>query len=68
MSSAAESQSLVQKYMQKYMVVYPGQAIREFERGEDAVEYLRDHPGYAKLYAPNGYLLMTKGAPPLERE
>jgi hypothetical protein len=54
--------------MQKYMVVYPGQAIREFERGEDAVEYLRDHPGYAKLYAPNGYLLMTKGAPPLERE
>lgn len=53
-----------QEELKKYTVIQPGKAIREFEKGEDAVKHLVEHQGYARLYAPDGNLLMTKGIPP----
>ena len=47
-----------------YTVVYPGKAPREFAQGSDAIKYLTEHPGYAKLFGPDGSLLMTKGLLP----
>jgi prophage tail gpP-like protein len=52
--------------MQKYMVVQPGKGVREFDRAEDAVKHLVEHVGFAKLYAPDGNLIMTKGTPPTD--
>jgi hypothetical protein len=49
--------------LQKYTVIQPGKAAREFDKGEDAVKHLVEHPGYAQLFAPDGNLLMTKGDP-----
>lgn len=50
----------------KYLVVQDGKATREFDTGKDAVEHMVDNPGYAKLYSPDGNLLMTKGFPPAD--
>lgn len=55
-----------QNIMQKYMVVQPGKGVREFDRAEDAVKHLVEHVGFAKLYAPDGNLIMTKGTPPTD--
>ncbi len=50
----------------KYTVIQNGKAAREFETGKDAVEHMVENPGYAKLFAPDGNLLMTKGFPPAD--
>ena len=55
-----------QPHVKKYMVMQPGKAMREFERSEEAVRHLIEHHGFAKLYAPDGNLLMTKGFPPAD--
>jgi hypothetical protein len=52
--------------LHRYTVVQPGKAVRQFDTGEAAIKYLVDHPGHAKLYAPDGNLLMTKGMPPAD--
>ena len=49
--------------LQRYTVVQPGKAVRQFDTGEAAIRWLVNHPGHAKLYAPDGNLLMTKGIP-----
>jgi hypothetical protein len=49
---------------QKYAVVHPGHGIREFETSEEAVKYLVSHPGYKRLYGPDGNLIMTIGKSP----
>ncbi len=46
-----------------YIVRQPGKADREFGTGIQAVQYLVDNPGYAKLFREEE-LLMTKGIPP----
>ncbi len=48
----------------KYVVEASGKALREFPTGAEAVAYLVSNPGHAKLYGPDGKLLMTKGTPP----
>ncbi len=55
-----------QDSLKKYTVIQPGKTVREFEKGEDAVKHLVEHHGWAKLYAPDGNLLMTKGTPPAD--
>lgn len=52
--------------VKKYMVVQPGKAPREFDKGEDAIRHLVEHKGFAKLFAPDGNLIMTKGHPPAD--
>jgi hypothetical protein len=48
----------------KYLVVRPGRTPAEFDDSKQAIEHLVAHPGYAKVYAPDGSLLFTKGTPP----
>ncbi len=50
----------------KFLVVQQDRATREFEKGQDAVKHLVEHPGHARLYAPDGNLIMTKGDHPPE--
>ena len=50
----------------RYQITRPGKAARAFDASSDAVEFLVDNPGPAKLYGPDGSLLMTKGT--LERD
>jgi hypothetical protein len=46
----------------KYIIRQQDKADREFDTGQQAVEYLVANPGHAKLFH-NGELLMTKGIP-----
>lgn len=47
----------------KYIVMQPGMAVHECANSKEAVEQLVKATGYAKVYAPNGRLLLTKGSP-----
>ncbi len=49
---------------EKYVVEQQGRALRKFHTGAEAIAYMVANAGYAKLYAPDGMLLMTKGTPP----
>ncbi len=49
--------------MPKYIIRQQDKADREFDTGQQAVEYLVANPGYAKLFC-NEVLIMTKGIPP----
>lgn len=48
----------------KFIVMQPGRAAHECDNSKEAVEQLVKATGYAKVYAPNGRLLLTKGTPP----
>lgn len=50
-----------EKKQHKFTVVRPGTSVHEFDDGKAAVEHLVEHKGHARLYAPDGSLLMTKG-------
>ena len=60
-----EVESIVKSHQPKhgkFTVVRPGKTVYEFDDSKSACQHLVDMPGYAKLYAPDGRLLMTKGA------
>jgi hypothetical protein len=48
----------------KFTVVQIGKPKVEFDRGEDAIRHMVKNHGFARLYGPDGSLLMTKGFPP----
>jgi hypothetical protein len=48
----------------KFLVMQPGRAVHECNDSKEAIEQLVKATGYAKIYAPNGRLLFTKGTPP----